>query len=128
MSAGVSDEVVVLLEAYVESLYGLEIIVAIAREPERSWTVERTAGLLGSTSSSAQRELERLVALGLMAGDAGTGYRFAPDDPTKADAVARITEAYSTSRVSVINHVASRAIKRIQALADAFRLGKKGEP
>jgi hypothetical protein len=128
VTTGVDDDVAVLLEAYVEPLYALEIIVAIAREPKRLWTVPAMASFLSSTAASTLRELERLVALGLMVREPASCFRFAPDDPTKLDAVNRITEAYRRNRISVINQVASRAMKRIQALADAFRVGKKGDP
>jgi hypothetical protein len=116
-----------LLDQYVDSLNSLELIVAAATKPSRSWTANDAATHLGIPVSSAQRELERCVRLGLLTVDRGdlVVHRFAPSDPTKLEAVQRIVACYRSDRVGVINHVASRAMKRIEALANAFRLGGK---
>ena len=51
-------------------------------------------------------------------------YRFDESDVEKAAAVARIAAIYGTRRIELINYVASQTLKRIQSIADAFRLKK----
>jgi hypothetical protein len=127
----IPDDVATAIDAYIDSLAGLEILVAVARDPSRTWTAERAATQIGVTSGIAKRDLDRFVQLGLLRQDATDPptYVFQPADAERAGAVARLDAYYRTYRVTLINHVASRALKQIQALADAFRLGrKKGEP
>ena len=45
-------------------------------------------------------------------------------DPDRAAAVARIGAIYSTRRIELINYVATQTLKRIQSIADAFRIKK----
>jgi len=121
------DDVVALLDTFVESLSGLEVLVMAFREPERGWSADQAAAHLRLPTTAAQRELDLLVRLGLMVHDGGAApvYLFKPIDPARADAARRIVDCYQARRVGVINHVASRTNKRIQALADAFRLWRK---
>jgi DNA-binding IscR family transcriptional regulator len=126
-SGDLPDEVARLLDAFVESLIALEILVAVSHEPERTWTADQIAAHLRIGGPAAERELAGLVSLGLLAQDDGEApiYRFKPADSARAEAVERMTDCFRTHRISVINHVASRANQRIQALADAFRLKRK---
>jgi hypothetical protein len=123
----IPEDVAGFLDTYVDSLNSLEALLVVAREPLRSWTAAQVAAHLGVVVGAAQRELDRCVRLGLMVQDGGAVpvYLFKPGDPARAEAVARIAACYRSHRVGVINHVASRAIKRIQALADAFRVGRR---
>ena len=40
--------------------------------------------------------------------------------------MARIAATYGTRRIELINYVASQTLKRIQSIADAFKLKKDG--
>jgi hypothetical protein len=114
------------LDRLVDSLDCLEVLVLLHRDASRAWAPNEVADALGMTLRTARRELERLAARGVAADEGAELYRLSPADDERAEDVRRIVEAHGTRRIGVINHVASRALKRIQSLANAFRI-KKGD-
>ena len=98
------------------------------RERSRAWTPEEVAGALRLPVRIVRRELERLRARGTAKalGDE-RGFQFDGSDAEKAAALARIAALYAERRIELINYVASKTLKRIQSIADAFKLGKDEE-
>ena len=72
--------------------------------------------------SPAVTELSSSSARGIAV--LGEAFRFDGSDPERAAAVARIAAIYGTRRIELINYVASQTLKRIQSIADAFRIKK----
>ncbi|HEU5055329.1 MAG TPA: hypothetical protein VFU21_02335, partial [Kofleriaceae bacterium] len=86
---------------------------------------DQVATRLKISSRVARRELERMSARGIAT--LGDAFRFDGSDPDRAAAVARVAAIYGTRRIELINYVASQTLKRIQSIADAFRIKKDGQ-
>jgi hypothetical protein len=124
LDEGIPEDVKRAIGALVESLDHLQILLLLYRGRDRGFKVTEIVMAVGIQEGSARRELERMRGQALALLDEATGaYRYHAEDGVDAD-VARIAAAYGTNRIAVINHVASRTLQRIRALADAFRLGK----
>jgi hypothetical protein len=54
-------------------------------------------------------------------------FRLDASDPDKTKALARIEQLYAERRIDLLNYVASQTLKRIQSIADAFKLRKDGD-
>jgi predicted ArsR family transcriptional regulator len=121
-------EVVQAVDAYVDSLVGLEILLLLYREQGRTWTAEQAAGQLRIPVAGARRELERMADRNVVSNSGGgeAGFRFQPADDERALAVQLIADAYGSRRIALINHVATQALQRIRSIAEAFRLKKEG--
>jgi predicted ArsR family transcriptional regulator len=106
------------IDLLVESLGGLEALLALHRESERSWTADEMAAHLRISPRAARQELDRMTARGVAAralsGDDPV-YRYRPADADQAAHVARIADAYATRRIETINHVASSRLRRMRA-------------
>ena len=114
-----------------DSLEALHVLLLLQRWPDRAWTATEVAVDLGISVPSAQRELAALRSRGLAIVDPADGAAFRFDvsnDETLAEHVRRIADAYGTRRIALINHVATGALQRIRALADAFRVTKTDKP
>lgn len=110
------------VDLFIDNLDGLEVVMLLYREQARGWTADQVATRLRISSRVARRELERMSARGIaILGDA---FRFDGSDPDRAAAVARVAAVYGTRRIELINYVASQTLKRIQSIADAFRIKK----
>ena len=118
-----ADVVVRDVDQYVDSLDALEVVMLLFRERQRSWTAEEVAKELRISVRVARRELERMRGRGVAA-EADGAVRFDGADRDRAAAVARIAAAYGARRIELINYVASQTLKRIQSIADAFKLKK----
>jgi hypothetical protein len=124
---GLGRAAVQAADLLVDSLEALEVLVLLARDPSVAWTTDQIASHLRIPLRSASREVARLTAAGILTqlnGEA-TSYHLGPADQARATAAACLVEAYGTRRIELINHVASRALKRVQAIADAFRVKKE---
>jgi biotin operon repressor len=111
------------LDRLVDSLESLELLVHLHREP-RPLSTATLAGVLGLSPQACAKALERLQARGLVASE-GELHRIAPATPELQADLDRVVATYGTKRIVMINHVATRSLQRVQALADAFRLRKK---
>ena len=110
------------VDLYIDNLDSLEVVMLLYREQARGWTADQVASHLKISARVARRELERMSTRGIaILGDA---FRFDGSDPERAAAVARVAAVYGTRRIELINYVASQTLKRIQSIADAFRIKK----
>lgn len=112
------------VDLYIDNLDSLEVVMLLFREQARNWTADQVASRLKISSRVARRELERMSARGIAT--LGDAFRFDGSDPDRAAAVARVAAIYGTRRIELINYVASQTLKRIQSIADAFRIKKDG--
>jgi hypothetical protein len=112
------------VDAYIDNLDALEVVMLLFREQGRMWTPEQVASHLRISIRVARRELERMRSRGIGKTAGEDGFRFDLTDQDKAAAVARIAATYGTRRIELINYVASQTLKRIQSIADAFKLKK----
>lgn len=110
------------VDRYIDNLDSLEVVMLLYREQHRAWSADQVAGRLRISARVARRELERMSSRGIAA--LADAFRFDGSDPERAAAVARIAAIYGTRRVELINYVASQTLKRIQSIADAFRIKK----
>lgn len=110
------------VDLYIDNLDSLEVVMLLYREQVRAWTADQVASRLRISARVARRELERMSARGIAT--LGDAFRFDGSDPDRAAAVARVAAVYGTRRIELINYVASQTLKRIQSIADAFRIKK----
>ena len=110
------------VDLYIDNLDGLEVAMLLYREQARSWTPDQVVTHLRISTRVSRRELERMCTRGIAI--LGNAFRFDGSDPDRAAAVARIAAIYGTRRIELINYVASQTLKRIQSIADAFRIKK----
>ena len=127
MCADLPLEVMSQVDGVIDSLDALEIAVCMFREPGRAWTADELAHELALRDRVVRRTMARMLAKGLVRAtngeESGQALRIAPE---RASFAAAIVELYASRRVDLINHIASRALKRIQAIADSFRLRHPG--
>lgn len=126
----IPESVAESVDRFVDSLDGLEILVFLSRNANRTWTASELASTLGVPLSRAQRSLAHLARVNLCASetrnDDASAYRFAPVGADQVAAAERILGAYKTRRIALINYVASEALNRIRALGEAFVVKEGG--
>ena len=112
------------VDQFIDNLDALEVVMLLHREQERRWTADQVAAHLRISARVARRELDRMRSRGIARPDGADSYRFDGSDPERAAAAARVAATYATRRVELINYVASQTLKRIQSIADAFKIKK----
>lgn len=105
---------------HVRSVWALELLLTLRRDPDRSW---RPADLVGELRASAGLVAENLAGLAragvAMPDDAGR-HRYAPASAVIAALCDRLAQAYRERPVAVINMIA-KPRDPLQSLADAFK-------
>lgn len=108
-----------LLSEHVRSVWSLEVLLFLRRQPDRAWRPEELVRELRSSRGAVAGALARFEVGGLAVKEDGECFRFAPASPVLAEFSDRLAEAYEVRPVTVINMIASQG--RIQGLADAFK-------
>jgi hypothetical protein len=108
-----------LLSEHVRSVWSLELLVLLRREPDRWWRADELVRELRSSKGVVAGNLVRFESGGLVVREDDGRYRFAPAALVLQDFCDRLAQAYETHPVSVIKLIASQG--RLQGLADAFK-------
>ena len=116
-----------LIRTSIPSMDALEILIFMARNPGRAWSVaELREGMAPSVVSDAvaRDTLKSMKVGGLVTSD-GQAFRFSPASPELAAACDGLLLAYNERPVTLIRTLYAIAdSKKIQAFADAFRIRK----
>lgn len=122
-----SSEVRIFIDAFIESIDLLRILIALAREPNRTWTEDEVAGAVGFSLETVRQQLERIQRLGFAAAEMGPPrrYRYAPRAEEFDRMIRELVELDNHRPVTLIRMVYARtANSAAQAFADSFRFRK----
>ena len=113
-------ELAAFVREHVRSVWALELLLILKRDPERCWPPAALVGELRASATLVNDNLQRFERSGLVVREADDCWRYAPASPvlgTFADALER---AYRERPVGIVNMIA-RPADPIQGLADAFK-------
>ena len=113
------SEIVSFVREHVRSVWALELLLLLRRDPARCWTPAELVGELRASTTLVADNLTRFEASGLVASEDGC-FRFAPASAMVETLCAELEAAYRQRPVAVINMIA-RPPGPLQSLADAFR-------
>lgn len=114
----------VLLATRIDSLEQLEALLHLHRIAPRAAAAAELIDGLGVRAPALERALAALAQQGLIERE-GEEWRFAPKDEELRARVGELSALYASRRIEVVNAVSAKALARVQALADAFRLRKE---
>jgi predicted transcriptional regulator len=130
---GLPETVRDFLSTHIRSMSELEVLLLLQRDPSRWWTAHQVNAELKSSLESASTHLEHLCLAGLLqqrkvAESAEQEYRFHADEAHLAT-IAQLATALSRGWVAaIVDAIYAARRNSIRDFADAFRLGKKGDP
>ena len=125
MSVGpISPELRQFIGKYVRSVEQVEVLRLLSAPPIRNWTVSEVFRQIQSSEKSITECLEDFLKVQLLVSESAGAYRFAPQDPALASAVAELSAAYHERRVSVIELIYAKPSDTLQDFSDAFRFRK----
>lgn len=116
--------VTAFLDAHIDSLEQLELLLAVMQAPQRWWDAAAVSAQLGVHPDAARRALEHLAAHNLLAirvtGD--VRYQYQPGRPELAEAARLVADVYRLRRVAVLQAVTQPERRSLRDFADAFRI------
>jgi hypothetical protein len=114
-----SEEVAGFIRSSFRSVWSLEVLLLLKREP-RSWTAPELVAALRASDLIVAQSLEALAAAGLVALEPGAGASYRPV-PTLAR-LADETESLYARSPDAVRRLIVGAPSGLAAFADAFRL------
>jgi hypothetical protein len=121
----IDSQLTSFIREHVRSVWALELLLLLRREPERRWTAAELVRELRASTSLVADILRKFEASGLVAPQHDT-FRYAPASPLLEALCVRLEAAYRKRPVAVINLIA-KPTDPLQSLADAFKF-RGGDP
>lgn len=116
-------DLVGFIESAFPSVWALETLFVMRREPDRAWANDRLVSELRASSNLISDCLKTLERAGLVAAVDG-GHRYQPASSAIAGLVDRLAAVYSERPFSITNVITARRSNALKGFADSFRLGK----
>jgi hypothetical protein len=110
------------IEGAVPSVWALETLLLLRREPEMEWASDRLVAELRASPTLVTDCLNVLQTAGLILGQDGM-FRYAPASATLGDLCDRLEAAYRERPVAVVNTITTRRPDPLKGFADSFRFG-----
>ena len=120
----ISDDLRLLIQKSIGSVWALELLILISREADRSWTSEDLNRDLRGSLALVQEILLRFVAAGLVETEPDGRFMFRPTTPELARLVEQLQQEYATRPLAVVREIVSAPNAKIQTFADAFKVKK----
>lgn len=119
LSAQVRDFVI----RHITSIEQLELLLLLASDPSKGWTVQQLVKEISSSQESVRQRLKQLLEDRFLMKD-GEFFRFAPASPEKGEVISELAKAYSQYRVRITELIYSRA-GVLKTFSDAFKFRQK---
>lgn len=119
---GPTDDLLRLIGSSFRSVWALELLLLLKREP-RSWTAAELVAALRASDLVVNKALDELVAGGLVSVDTG-GARYMPVSEDVAGRIDEIEALYAARPDAVRREIVSAVSSGATAFADAFKLRK----
>lgn len=119
-----SADALTLLRSSVRSVWALELLLLLRRDPERNWSAEALIRELRGSAVVVEEALASLTAAGLVidcGGSGGGAYGYRPAAPVLDQWVQEIADAYALRPSAVIRQIFSAPGSKVQIFADSFR-------
>ena len=130
MHPNVPDDVRWLVHECVPSMEHVEVLLLLARDEERAWSVDEIRQKVTVAADALPAVVARLEDAGLIVARTddpaapGTRYAFRPKGVKERSAVASLMRMYDMRPVSLIRFVYERPADTARLFADAFKLRK----
>jgi hypothetical protein len=120
----VDRDVFQFIREHVRSVWALELLLRLKRDPERCWTIDELVGDLRASHSLVADNLAAFESAGLVVADDRGCFRYQPAAAVLAKVCDDLDAAYRAKPVTVIRWI-SAPTERLQSLADAFKFKGK---
>lgn len=108
------------MREHVRSVWALELLLVLKRDPERCWDAAALVGELRASTGLVNDNLHRFERTGLAVRDDSGCWRYRPAAPVVGQLCDRLEAAYRERPVAIVNLIAAPR-DPLQSLADAFR-------
>ena len=123
----INSELHAFIRACVRSVWALELLVLLRREPGKPWTAEALVHEMRASTAVVSDALAAFEAIGLVRrGEEPAIWTYAPAAPALDQLADQLEAVYRQRPTAVVKTILSLPNDKLQSFADAFRF--KGDP
>ena len=115
------DDLIDFIGGSIGSVWALELLLLLKREPDRAWDAEALIRELRSSPVVIADALKGLQGAGLVMQDDAATYRYQAASPRLEELVSWLERAYAAKPMTVIKAVVATP-EKLRAFSNAFKL------
>lgn len=116
------EQVLEFAGASLQSVWALEILLTLKRDPAKEWTANDLIRELRSSQVGVAEALQNLRSAGLVVETNGQLYRYHPGSAAADAFVTELAKVYAAKPVAVVRSIVTSPNRKLQILSDAFRI------
>lgn len=116
------DDVLSLVRTLIKSVWGLEVLLLLRRDSQRSWALDEMVRELRSSEMAVGEGLSTLQSAGFIAVDGESRYRYQPASVDLDRISARVEALYATKPLAVAKAIMTAPNDKLRIFADAFKM------
>ncbi len=116
----INSDLQAFIRASIPSVWALELLLVLRREPVRAWTAEALVQEMRASLPLVQQVLATFESAGLIQVDEA-GYAYAPAAPALKSLADQLAAAYRERPVAVVKAILAAPNDKLQSFANAFR-------
>jgi hypothetical protein len=121
LSALLSRRLQEFIENYVRTVWAVELLLLLRREPREAWAPEILVRELRGSAALVEENLGWFVAGGLVRAEPDGRHIYDPASPMLSELCDELEATYRERPMAVMNAIMARANPQVKSLADAFR-------
>jgi hypothetical protein len=115
------DDLLAFIAMSIGSVWTLELLMLLKREPHRHWDAESMIRELRGSPVVIEEGLRRLESAGLVGQDSDDRYRFHPASAQLEEIATEIDLLYRTKPTTVIKAITEARTDKLRAFSNAFK-------
>lgn len=115
------EEVLAFVQASIPSVWALELLLLIRRDPGRDWRADALVRELRSTETIVDDALTALRSIGIVVGQGGL-YRYQPASHALDVLVSETAKIYAIKPIPVIRAIVTAPNDKLRTFANSFKL------
>jgi predicted transcriptional regulator len=116
------DDLLTFARTHIGSVYTLELLLLIRRNPGKAWTAEDLVRELRSSRTAVGEGLNRLIQAGLVSENPPGSYIFAPMSSQHERFCAEIEKAFASMPASMMKAIVAAPDEKLRLFSNAFKL------
>ena len=116
------EDLIEFLQTAIGSIWALELMLTLRREPQKAWTVPALTAELRASEPLVADIVRRFESAGLAPAAAPGAWQWRPASPRLAELADAAAAAYARTPLAITRVIADARTRRIRQFADAFKL------
>jgi DNA-binding GntR family transcriptional regulator len=116
------DDVLLFIAASIGSVWALELLLLLKRDPNQAWNRESLVRELRSSPVVIDEALQQLQGAGLVTEDGAGAFRYHAASPELNAMAFELEKTYAAKPMTVIKAIVNARTDKLRVFSDAFKL------